>query len=105
MSEEVKDTRILFRISKDHLDSLDKFAKELKLSRSKVIRLGIDTLIEKYRPGYKGEWVIMNTELLNTIIGNLGARIHELENPKGTVASRVRKAGTTFAWLEDKKKQ
>lgn len=105
MSEKVKDIRILFRISKVQLDSLDEFAKKLKLTRSKVIRLGVDTLIEKYRPGYKGEWQVLNTEFLNTIIGNLGQRIFELENPQGSVGDRVRKAGTTFSWLEDKKKQ
>ena len=105
MPEEVKDIRILFRISKNQLDSLDKFAKELNLSRSKLIRLGIDTVIEKSRPGYRGEWQIMNTEFLNTILTNLGNRIFELENPRGTPGSRIREREAEIAKKQAEKKQ
>lgn len=102
----LKDTKIIFRISKAHLDKVDQLAKRMKVSRSQAIRLSLDEAIGTYlEPGYKGELQVTNTELLNTVIGNLGNRIQELENPKGTVGDRVRKAGTTFAWPEDKKKQ
>jgi len=85
--------RTMFRIEKPHLDRVDQLAKKLKLNRSQAIRLCLDEGIEKYvEPGYKGEWQIINTAFLNTILTNLGNRIFELENPRGRVGARVREA-------------
>jgi len=102
---ETKYKLVAFRVEKPHLDRIDRLARKLKVTRSELIRLSVDEALVKLEIGYKGELQIINTKFLNTVLTNLGARIHELENPKGTVGDRVRKAGTTFAWLEDKKKQ
>jgi len=103
MAKEVKEHRVLFRMSPTMLRQLDELSGRLKLKRPQIIRLGIDQLISKYRPGHEGEITILETKFFNTVLTNLGARIHELENSKGTVGDRVRKAGTTFAWEGDKK--
>lgn len=93
---------ISLRLDDRLIGDLRKLSEKLSLGRSATVRLALDELIAKYRPGHKGEITILKTELFNNIIGNLGNRIFELENPKGSVGSRVRKAGTTFAWEGDK---
>lgn len=77
----LKDVKVMFIIGKAHLDTVDQLAKKLKLSRSKLIRLGLDEVISKYRPGHEGEITILETKFLNTVLTNLGNRIYELENP------------------------
>lgn len=81
MSKEVKEHRVLFRMSPTMLKQLDEVSGRLKLKRPEAIRLGIDQLIEKYRPGHEGEITILETKFLNTVLTNLGNRIYELENP------------------------
>ena len=95
-----------FRVEKPHLDRIDRLAKKLKLSRSKVIRLSLDEAIGKYiEPGYKGELQVLETKFLNTILTNLGSRIHELENPKGTAGDRVREATEAAKKVDELRKE
>lgn len=132
----IKDTKIIFRIAKAHLEKVDQLAKKLKLSRSRLICVCLNEGIAKYlEPGYKGEWQVLNSEFLNTMVGNLGNRILELENPgagkyeegikAGKEIDRLLKGGkrgeaekllrkrekaglytvSDFVWLEDKEKQ
>lgn len=101
----LKDVKVMFKIGKAHLDTVDQLAKKLKLSRSKVIRLGLDEVLAKYKPGYKGEWQIINTEFLNIIIGNLGNRIFELENPKGQLGVVVQSAAEASKKVDELRRQ
>ena len=103
---ETKYKLLNFRVEEPHLDRIDRLAKKLKVSRSQVIRLRLDEAIAKYiEPGYKGELQVMNTEFLNTILTNLGNRIHELENPKGTVGDRLREAAEAAKRVSELRKQ
>lgn len=102
----LKDVKVMFRIGKAHLDKVDQLAKRLKVKRSQTIRLCLDEGIEKYlEPGFKGRLQVLNTEFLNTIIGNLGNRIRELENPEGTLGSRVRESAEAVKRVDELRKQ
>jgi len=97
---------ISLRLDHGLIGDLRKLSEKLSLGRSATVRLALNELVAKHiRPGHQGEVTVLETKVLNMILTNLGNRIHELENPDGTVGDRVRKAGTKFAWLEDKKKQ
>jgi len=90
---EIKYKLLNFRVEEAHLDRIDRLAKRMKVTRSQAIRLSLDEAIGKYiEPGYKGEFQVLNTEFLNTILTNLGNRIFELENPKGHLGSRIRES-------------
>jgi len=82
-----------FRVEKPHLDKIDRLARKLKVSRSQLIRLGLDELLSKYRPGHEGEITILETKFLNTVLTNLGNRIFELENPEAGKHEEAIKAG------------
>ncbi len=105
MSKEVKEHRVLFRMSPTMLKQLDEVSGRLKLKRPEAIRLGIDTLIGKYRPGHEGEITILETKFLNTILTNLGSRIRELENPKGQIGDRVREAAEAAKKVRELRRQ
>ena len=105
MKKEVKENRVLFRVDSTMLKQLDELSEKLKLKRPQVIRFGIDELIAKHtHPGHKGDLTILDTKFLNTILTNLGNRIFELENPRGTPGSRIREREAEIAKKQAEKR-
>jgi len=76
---------VTFKADSQYLEKLNELSRELKLDRSKTIRLALDEMIAKYtEPGYKGEMTVVNNEFLDLFMERISRRMRELEAARAT---------------------